>query len=68
MFSVLFILQGGQFQLLEQGAMTPSSMMIYQVHTEGAPIGAFDIGASCNAYAFGDHGGKFGKLGPVSKH
>jgi len=54
---ICVVSQSGQFQLLEQGAMTAESMIVYQVHTEGAPIAAFDVGPSCNVIAFGDQGG-----------
>ncbi len=54
----ILILQTGQFQLLEQGAMTPSSMIMYQIHTEGASITATDISSSYQCMAYGDNGGK----------
>ena len=38
--------------------MTPSSMLMYQVQTEGALVLSFDISSSCQALAFGDAGGE----------
>jgi hypothetical protein len=43
---------------MEQGALTPASMIMYQVLTEGAAITAFDLGASHQAIGFGDSGGR----------
>ena len=42
---------------MEQGALTPSSMVVYQVQTEGGLISSFDISPSNQALAFGDSGG-----------
>ncbi len=50
-------LQTGQFQLLEQGAMTPASMVMYQVNTEGMMVSAFDISDTHQCMTFGDTGG-----------
>ena len=61
----MFCFQTGQFQLLEQGSMTPSSMIMYQVQTEGAPIAAADISASTNCLAFGDTAGKIVYIVPT---
>ena len=50
-------MQTGQFQVMEQGALTPSSMVMYQVQTEGALVSSFDISPSNQVLAFGDNGG-----------
>ena len=43
---------------MEQGALTPESMIMYQVLTEGAAITAFDLGSSHQVIGFGDSGGR----------
>ena len=53
----LVIFQTGQFQLLDQGAMTPASMVMYQVNTEGGLIATFDISETHSCMTFGDSGG-----------
>ena len=37
--------------------MTPASMVMYQVNTEGAMITSFDISETYNCITFGDSGG-----------
>ena len=37
--------------------MTPGSMLMYQVQTDGAPITSFDLSTSYQAMAFGDASG-----------
>ena len=49
--------QSGQFQVMDQGAMTPESMVLYQVENHGAPIMSFDLSTTCDAMAFGDSTG-----------
>ena len=44
--------------MLEQGVMTPESLMTYQAQTEGAHITSFDMSPSNQVMAFGDAGGK----------
>ncbi|XP_023932627.1 PAN2-PAN3 deadenylation complex catalytic subunit PAN2-like [Lingula anatina] len=54
---IAVISQAGQFQLTDTGAVTPASLFMYQVHTEGAGIMAFDVSTSCQTMAFGDSAG-----------
>ena len=42
---------------MDQGAMTPESMVLYQVENHGAPVMAFDRSSTCDAMAFGDSAG-----------
>ncbi|ELU03678.1 hypothetical protein CAPTEDRAFT_225482 [Capitella teleta] len=65
---ICVVSQIGQFQVMEQGALTPASMTVYNVQTEGASINAFDISPSHQTMAFGDAGGfihLFGTETPV---
>ncbi|KAI0219805.1 PAN2-PAN3 deadenylation complex catalytic subunit PAN2, partial [Lamellibrachia satsuma] len=54
---ICVVSQTGQFQVLEQGVMTPESLMTYQAQTEGAHITSFDMSPSNQVMAFGDAGG-----------
>ena len=56
--SVCYFPQNGQFQLHEPGGLvTQSSMMVYQVNTQGTLCTTFDISATCQSMVFGDAGG-----------
>ncbi|XP_073238938.1 PAN2-PAN3 deadenylation complex catalytic subunit PAN2-like [Porites lutea] len=55
---VAVVSQNGQFQLHEPGGLvTQSSMMVYQVNTQGTLCTTFDISATCQSMVFGDAGG-----------
>ncbi|KAK3103914.1 hypothetical protein FSP39_022867 [Pinctada imbricata] len=54
---LVIVSQVGQFQLIETAAMTPSSMMMYPIHTQGGAVMSFDISSTCQALAFGDSSG-----------
>lgn len=54
---IALVSQAGQFQVIETTAMTPSSMMMYPINTQGGFVTSFDISSSCQALAFGDTGG-----------
>lgn len=47
----------GHFQVLDTTSVTPSSMMLYQVNTQGGVVLSFDISSNCQNMAFGDSSG-----------
>lgn len=47
----------GQFQLVETGALTESSMCLYNINTGVSMCLTFDVSSSCQTMAFGDAGG-----------
>lgn len=49
--------QVGHFQVLDTTSVTPSSMMLYQVNTQGGVVLSFDISSNCQNMAFGDSSG-----------
>uniref|UniRef100_T1JEQ0 PAN2-PAN3 deadenylation complex catalytic subunit PAN2 n=1 Tax=Strigamia maritima TaxID=126957 RepID=T1JEQ0_STRMM len=49
--------QSGQFQLVETGALTSSSLYMYHLNSQGSPCLTFDVSSTYQAMAFGDAGG-----------
>lgn len=54
---IAVVSQTGQFQLVETGALTSSSMYLYHFNSEGSLCLTFDVSSTCQALAFGDTGG-----------
>ena len=52
------LFQTGQFQMIDTDNSDQYALFIHQVETGGADILAFDLSASCQAFAFGDAAGK----------
>lgn len=57
-YYLVFSFQSGQLQFLDIGGlMTPSSMYVYHVNTQGAMVMGFDMSSNGQASVFGDSSG-----------